>query len=93
MDYHDLHAALLSKGKTTEDRSSHHVFYILEIDGKRYRATKVSHSAHGQMSDELIGAIAREMHLKTKELKDFVNCTISRDEWLDLWRQRSSTPN
>jgi hypothetical protein len=89
LDYRELHSALISKGQTTENRSSNHVFYIVEIGGKLYRATKVSHGAHGQISDELMSAIAREMHLKAKELREFVGCSISRKQWLDLWRERS----
>jgi hypothetical protein len=89
LDYRDLQSALLSKGETVEDRSSHHIFYVVEIDGKRYRATKVSHGARGQISDELLGAIAREMHLQTKELREFVSCTMTREDWLKLWNQRN----
>jgi hypothetical protein len=89
LDYRELVSALTAKGHATEDRSGNHIFYMIEIDGKRYRATKISHSARGQISDGLVGAIAREMHLHTKELKDFVGCTISRDEWLGYWKERT----
>ena len=88
MDYRELRTALLSKGETVEDRKRHHVFYFVEIDGEIYRATKFSHSARGRISDEILGAIARQMRLKTQELRQFVDCSIERAEWLQLWRQR-----
>jgi hypothetical protein len=88
LDYRELHSALLSKGAATEDRTRHHVFYLIEVDGKMYRATKLSHSAHGQISNDILGAVARQMRLRTKELRDFVDCTVTREQWLDLWRQR-----
>ncbi len=88
MDYRDLRASLLTKGETIEDRSGAHAFYFMEVDGRRYRATKVSHGARGQISDELLSAIAKEMRLKTGELKDFVQCSVSREDWLSRRRER-----
>ena len=89
MDYQDLQHALLSKGKATEDRQSHHIFFFIEIDGKNYRATKFSHSARGQISAQLLSMISRQIRLTSKELQEFVNCTLGKEEWLKLWRQRS----
>lgn len=88
LDYRELHSALLSKGGATEDRARHHVFYFIEVDGKRYRATKMSHSARGHISDDITVAVARQMRLRAKELRGFVDCTLTREQWLDLWRQR-----
>jgi len=81
---------LLTKGAATEDRARDHVFYFIEVDGQSYRATKISHSAHGQIDDHLLGAIARQMRLRSKELDSFVACTTSREQWLVLWRQRGT---
>lgn len=89
MDYHELRTALLSKGEAVEDRARHHVFYFVEVDGKIYRATKFSHSARGRISNEILGAIARQMRLKIHELRRFVNCSLERAEWLQIWRQRT----
>jgi len=81
----------MSKGKTCEDRSGEHVFYFVEIDGKEYRATKISHSARGQISKRVLGAISHQMRLTNRELRQFVDCTIDREEWLGLWCQRSAS--
>jgi hypothetical protein len=89
VNYRELRTVLLSKGEAVEDRASHHIFYFIEVDGKIYRATKFSHNARGRISNEILGAIARQMRLKTKELRRFVNCSVDRAEWLQIWRQRA----
>ena len=89
MDYRELHSALIVKGACEEDRKSHHVFYFMEVDGKSYRATKVSHSARGQISAPILSAICKQMRLTNRELREFINCSIGRERWFELWRQRS----
>lgn len=91
MDYRELCSALTSKGEASEDRQGDHIFYFIEIDGREYRATKVSHNARGQISGDLIGLISRQMRLTTKELRRFVGCEIGREQWLELWCQRGHT--
>ena len=91
MDYRELQSALKSKGNTSENREGHHIFYFVEVDGKEYRATKVSHSARGQIDDNILSQIARQMRLTTKELRNFVACLIDREKWLQLWSQRGHT--
>ena len=88
MDYQDLRSALNSKGETIEDRSRHHIFFFVEIEGKQYRATKMSHGARGQISNALLSVMAHQMRLTTKELKQFVKCPLSRIGWLELWQER-----
>ncbi len=88
MDYRELQSALISKGKTSEDRRGHHIFYFLEVDGKQYPVTKVSHSARGQIDNNILSQIAYQMRLTTKELRGFVACPVDREEWLQLWSQR-----
>ena len=88
MDYREFRKVLLSKGEATENRRGHHVFFLIEVDGKEHRATKFSHSADGQISDDIFSAMARQMRLRSKELRDFVDCVVTREQWIDLWRQR-----
>lgn len=88
MDYQELHRVLISKGGAEEDRSSHHVFYFIEVDGRTYRATKISHGARGQVTGPILSAISRQMRLTNRELRQFVDCTIGRESWLELWRER-----
>jgi len=88
VDYQELRGALLSKGKADEDRAGDHVFFFVEVDGKSYRATKLSHNARGQISSKILNAISHQMQLTTKELRYFVDCAVKREQWLNLWRQR-----
>lgn len=88
MDYQELRSALVSKGGADEDRASHHVFFYVEVHGKRYRATKLSHSARGQISSPIVSAISGQVRLTKRELKRFVDCTMGGEEWLELFWQR-----
>ncbi len=44
----------------------------------------MSHSARGQISKGRLGALARQMRLSGRQTQQFVDCALSRDEWLDL---------
>lgn len=88
VDYREVRSALLSKGVAEEGLASHHVLFWIKVSGKMYRVTKFSHSARGQISTSLISEIARQMRLTAKELRQFVACPLSREDWLQLWRER-----
>lgn len=88
MNYSELRSVLLSKGEAIEDRSGNHIFFYIEVDGQEYRATKVSHGARGQIDARLASLIARQMRLTGGELKEFVACPLSREEWVERWRAR-----
>ena len=89
MEYEDLRTTLLSKGKATEDRRGHHVFFYVKVDGKEYRATKFSHSARGQITADIFGLIARQMRLTSRELREFGECKLTLERWLGFWRERA----
>ena len=87
MEFRELRSALCSKG-AREDPTKDHVFFYIEVNGKAFRATKLSHGARGQISDELFSLIARQMRLKTAELRKFVECPLGSEEWVRLWSER-----
>ncbi|MBI4330751.1 MAG: hypothetical protein HY673_05690 [Chloroflexi bacterium] len=91
MDYQELNKALVSKGQANEDRTGDHVFFFITVEGKSYRATKLSHSGKGQISSSLLGEISKQMRLTTPELRRFVDCTIEREQWFQLWLQRGAS--
>lgn len=91
MNYQELRKALVSKGQAHGDRTGAHVFFYIAIEGRSYRATKLSHSAKGQISSSLLGEISKQMRLTAPELRHFVDCTIEREEWFQLWRQRGAS--
>ena len=88
MDYSELHSKLLGKGQAIENRKGDHVFFYIEVDGGMQRATKLSHNAHGQIDTNILDQISRQMRLTNRELRGFVACPISREQWLELWQQR-----
>ena len=87
MDYRDLRSTLLSKGGTEQDRSKDHVFYFLELEGSSHRVTKISHGAKGQIPNDLLSMIARQMRLTAPELRKFVKCTLTTGEWHSRWQE------
>ena len=88
MTYRELRTILLSKGEAEEDRKGEHAFFWIDVGGRSYRATKVSHGATGQISSQLLSQISRQMRLTNKELREFVRCKLEKDQWLNLWQER-----
>ena len=85
MDYRDLRRVLLRKANAAEDRRGDHVHFFIEVDGREYRATKMSHGARGQIDLPLEGMIARQLRLSTTQLRDFVECPLDGDAFLEHW--------
>lgn len=85
MDYRTLRKALRSKALAEEDRSGNHIFFYVRIRGRDEKVTKFSHSAKGQITRGLLGMIGRQMRLSSDQLQSFVDCTTSREEWVELW--------
>ena len=89
MDYLELRHALISKGEAEEDDTGDHTFFFVEIDGHIVRATKLSHGVRGQIDPSLLSLISRQMGLTNRQLREFVSCSIDRDRWMELRRQRA----
>lgn len=85
LEYDALSKALWTKAQADEDRSGKHIKYYVEIRGIRRLVTVMSHGARGQISKRLLASIARQMRLSSRQLQHFVDCTLSRDDWLHLW--------
>jgi len=88
MEFRILRRALIRKAGCEEDRQRHHIFYFVTVEGKKYRTTKISHSASGTVPSNLVPLMARQMRMMTREFTEFVNCTISKEKWLELWGDR-----
>ena len=85
LDYRALQRALVSKAEAYEDRSGGHIGYYRYALGKRRLVTVVSHGARGQIPKWLLGRMARQMRLTSRQLGQFVDCTMSREEWVEVW--------
>ena len=88
MDVRELQRALRRKLGAAEDRRSHHVFWWIEIDGREYRAAKLSHSSRGQLPDFVLSDTAKRLKLDRAELDDLVKCPLSGEAFLLLWTTR-----
>lgn len=86
MDAGDLQRALRRKLGAAEDRSSHHVYFFIEIPGDgELRAAKFSHSARGRLPDFVVADTARRLKLNRRQLDELVECTLSGDGFRELW--------
>lgn len=90
MDVRDIYRTLKGKLHAIEDRKSHHIFFYFEIEGKQYRATKISHSARGQVDESLLRLISKQLRLQQGELQDLIACPLSEEEYFRLWTERGS---
>lgn len=92
MEVRDIRRALLRKLHAVEDPKRAHVFYYFVIEGKQYKATKLSHGATGQLDDNLVHLVAGQLRLRKEELESLVECPLSENEYFALWANRSPMP-
>ena len=88
MDYREIRSTLMSKLEASEDRSGHHVFFYITMDGHDFRTGKLSHGARGQAEDFIISDTARRLKLTKKEFGSLVDCDIDREQHEIIWRER-----
>ena len=86
MDYRTLRSALNRKALADEDGSGDHIVFNSRMNGRNQRITKMSHGAKGQISKGRLAEFARQMRLSSRQLNLFVDCTLSRNEWLEIWK-------
>ena len=90
MDIGELQGALRRKLNASEDRRSHHVFFWMEVEGRDHRVAKFSHSGRGQLPQFVVSDTARRLRLRGGELQELVDCPLSGEQFLELWRARSA---
>ena len=60
-----------------------HTKYRLVVDGQWVANTQVSHG-WGEISDQMLAKIARQLGVSRKQLQLMVDCSISRDAYISL---------
>lgn len=67
-----------------------HLFYTLfDKTGKVVVKTKLSHQSRGNdISKPIFSAIARQINLTTPQLKDAVECPLSRKDYSDILKEK-----
>lgn len=88
MDYRDIRSILVSKLEAIEDRAGDHVYFYLTVDGRDFRAGKLSHGARGQAEDYVINDTAHRLKLTKREFVSLVDCDIDKEEHEKIWKQR-----
>ena len=83
-----IKAALTSKGFVKEERSKH-TFYFLVVDGKKTAIhTKLSRGSK-EYSNKLLSFMRKQLGFdKMRDLKDFIKCPISEDEYVKILNKR-----
>ncbi len=81
-----IRKALLRKGFVEEQ--SHHIQFHFPHDG--YVTDICTFLSHGSKDygDALLAAMSRQLHLSKPELLQFIDCTMSGDDYLGLMRER-----
>jgi len=86
----ELAAALASKGFRA--REGDHTFYFLYAGGRKTSVrTKISHGAE-EYGPGLLSQMSKQLHLRSHELDDFVECPLSHRGYLELLVQRGTLP-
>lgn len=66
-----------------------HRYYDLYIDGRRIAFTKVSTgTGHRTLGPNLVSAMAKQLHVPTPFFEDIINCTKSRNDYLEKLREQ-----
>lgn len=78
----EVRSALTSKGFKLSEKDHH--FYYLYQDGKKTQIrTKVSHG-ESEIGDPTCGLMARQMKLTGPQFREFVDCKLKSEEYVEL---------
>ena len=67
------------------------MFYLYAEGERTYVRTRLSHGAR-EYGDSLLRAVAREMHLRRRELDAFIECPLERTAFVRLLVERGVLP-
>ena len=80
----DVAASLQRKGFALKEND--HAFYHLFVDGKKtIVSTKISHGER-EISDSLLGMMARQVKLTRRQFNDLIDCPLEFEEYVRLLR-------
>ena len=83
----EIRNALIRKGFRQDN--THHYLFWLYIDGQKTPVrTRLSHGLR-EYGDNLLGAVAREMSLRRRELDAFIECPLSYQAYIEILIERS----
>lgn len=76
----DVERALLNKGFRKKEGDHHFFIYHSKAGRKTAVFTKTSHGER-EISDHLLGKMAKQVRLSNREFDDLVDCPLSRDAY------------
>ena len=86
----DMERTLLGKLGFVQSERDHHVYQLLDIDGRKVVRTKLSHGSRGKgIKKGIFGAIARQTQLTKGQLQDAVKCPLSRRDYSDILKKKN----
>ncbi len=85
----NIDSALTSKGFVKANLPNGHFSYQLEVDGKITNIrTKMSMGrSHKELGKNLIAKMAKDLKMQTKNFIDYVVCTYSYDDYLEVLKE------
>jgi hypothetical protein len=85
LDRRNVNSVLVQKG-FFEESGDHNYFAYRTTQGKKTTIfTKTSHgSGHKQISDDLVGKMAKQCKLTGKQFRELIACTLSREGYESL---------
>lgn len=85
----EVSKVLIKKGFTLDDSRDHKYFYLYNSDGTKTTVyTKISHGSGNEIHDGLLGEMMRQIHLKKQEFNEYLDCTLSKDKYLDILKEK-----
>lgn len=91
--HRDIRAGLVAKGFEIDEQRRHLVFVYQDLQGRTTTArTLLSHSSGGNdISDNLLGQMARQVGLDRKDFLRLIDCPMSRNDFDAIVSKRDST--
>lgn len=79
--HRNVRSGLLTKGFEIEENRKHIHFIYVDLQGRTTTArTMLSHAAGGEdVSDQLLGQMARQVKLTRSEFLDLIDCPMTRE--------------
>ena len=82
-----VETALCKKGFYQEIDGNHVCYFLIDSDVK----TKMSHGMMGSdMGPELLGLMARQLHLTKKQFLNLIDCTLDENAYRAILREQST---
>lgn len=91
LDRSKVRSQLKSKFDFSEDDSKDHIWFCFKIEGLPEIKTKVSRSGK-QLSDGLCNMVAKQLRVPVAFFLGMINCTNSRDEYVEKVRSDPQPP-